>query len=76
MSGDFKELLEQMIDMQKKKLLSCAERFVPHITEEDILQPNDFPELEMQPYFRHEEGLLEGLLSAMAALKAHTRQNP
>lgn len=71
---NFEESLQKMIDLQKKKVLSCAEEFVPYITEEDVLQPNDFPVLEEQPFFRHEEGILEGLQSAMAALRAFKRK--
>ena len=70
MKNRFEQHLIELIDLQRKRLLKCAEQFVPHITEEDILQPNDFPELENHPYFRHEEGVLEGLLSALAAFKA------
>ncbi len=71
---NFEKILQSLIDLQKKKLLNCAEEFVPHITEEDVLQPNDFPILEEHPFFRHEEGLLEGLQSAMAAFKAFQRK--
>ena len=50
--------------MQEKKLLKIAREIVPHLTADDILQPNDFPELENHPYFRYEEGYLAGLKSA------------
>ncbi len=63
-----KQLLDEMIAQQKVKLLKMARRIVPHITEEDLLQPNDFPELEGHPHFRYEEGVLGGLLAARAAL--------
>ena len=64
------ELLEELILAQKKKLLSTAKRVVPHITEDDLLQPNDFPALEFHPHFRYEEGILAGLQVARAALLA------
>jgi len=67
-------ILQDAINLQKTKLVKCAECLIPNITEEDILQPNDFPELENHPYFRHEEGVLEGLLSALAAYSAHKKQ--
>lgn len=53
--------------MQKKKLLRTAREIVPYVTGDDILQPCDFKELEQNPYFRYEEGVLEGLQSAFAA---------
>lgn len=61
------EIFEELINLQRKKLFSCAERLIPHITEDDILQPNDFPVLETNPHFRYEEGVLEGLLTARMA---------
>lgn len=68
------ELLQELIKGQKKKLMRCAEAIVPHITEEDVLQPNDFPELENNPTFRYEEGVLEGLYTALMAYRAQKRE--
>ena len=62
------ELLKQLIDEQQRKLEACARRIRPNITAEDLLQPNDYPELELHPYFRHEEGILDGLRMAHMAL--------
>ncbi len=31
--------------------MRCAEQIVPNITEDDLLQPNDFPLLENHPHF-------------------------
>lgn len=68
------ELLDEMIAAQRTKLLTTARRIIPHITEEDLLQPNDFPALELHPHFRHEEGILDGLQMARAALCAYQRE--
>ena len=51
-----------------------ARRIVPHVTEDDLLQPNDFPALEMNPHFRHEEGVLDGLQVAKMALLAKAKR--
>ena len=67
------KLFLDMIEQQKKKLLAVAEEVVPYITTDDILQPNDFPALENHPYFRYEEGVLEGMQSAYAAYMAESR---
>lgn len=64
-----KEELEEMIEHQKKVLYKRALELEPHITEEDILQPFDFPSLEKDPLFRYEEGILCGLLRAQIILK-------
>ena len=61
------EHFDALIAQQRQRLLRLAEELVPHITEDDILQPNDFPELEMSPHFRYEEGVLEGLMTAKAS---------
>ena len=65
------EIFDELISMQNKKLLELARRIVPRVTEDDILQPNDYPELENHPIFRYEEGVLEGLLSAKMAFLAN-----
>jgi hypothetical protein len=63
-------LLQQLIDQQKAKLLASGRRIVPNLTPDDLLQPNDFPELEFHPHFRYEEGILDGLQVAQTALLA------
>lgn len=65
-----KKLLDELIFLQRKKLLECAKEIVPHVIEDDLLQPNDFPLLENHPYFRYEEGVLEGLLTVKMAYLA------
>jgi len=62
--------LEELVSMQKKTLLALGRRIVPALTPEDVLQPNDYPELESHPEFRYEEGILAGLQSAQVALRA------
>ncbi len=68
------ELFDSMVAAQRDKLKSCAQQIVPGLTEDDLLQPNDFPELENHPYFRYEEGVLEGLLTARMAYLARQRE--
>ena len=63
-------LLDELAEGQRLKLLSCAKRIIPHLTTDDILQPNDFPQLEENPHFRYEEGVLEGILTVRMALLA------
>ncbi|MFQ5729401.1 MAG: hypothetical protein ACE5GN_03475 [Waddliaceae bacterium] len=64
------DLLDEIIEEQKKKLLEVGRQIVPTLTPEDVLQPNDYPELENHPIFRYEEGILAGTQSAQMALKA------
>ena len=64
------ELFDEMIALQEEKVFKLAEKIIPRITREDVLQPNDYPALENHPYFRYEEGVLEGLRSAKMAYMA------
>lgn len=67
------DVFDELIALQRNKVLICARRIIPHLTEDDILQPNDFPQLEMNPHFRYEEGILEGLMTARMAFLAEHR---
>ncbi len=60
-SCEIEKQIEELIDYQKEQLLKCGRRFIPHLTADDVLQPNDFPELEFNPHFRYEEGILAGI---------------
>lgn len=68
------ELFEELIHLQREKLLKLGRKIVPCLTGDDILQPNDFPELEYHPLFRYEEGILEGMLSAQAAYRCAVKE--
>ena len=63
-------LFDELIEQQKKVLMKLAREILPQVTEDDLLQPNDFSELELHPYFRYEEGLLHGFQAAKAAFQA------
>ena len=67
-----KDVLEEMIEQQKKELLKLGRRIVPTLTPEDMLQPNDYLELENHPAFRYEEGYLAGLRAAQMAFRAES----
>lgn len=68
------KLFDELICGQKKRMLALASQMVPHITEDDLLQPNDFTELENHPLFRYEEGVLEGLMTARMAYLAQAKE--
>lgn len=74
LSSDLLARLEQALEtaskQQHERLFSMGRRLVPTLTIEDLMQPNDYEELERHPIFRYEEGVLEGLLSALAVLRA------
>jgi ADP-ribose pyrophosphatase len=67
-------LLVELEQMQRRKVLELARRLRAGLTREDILNPHDFPELD-DPDWQHEEGVLTGIASALAAVRGrrHTR---
>lgn len=65
------DVFQDLILYQQKKLLKAAQNIIPNITPDDLLQPQDYPELEFHPEFRYEEGILAGILAAQAALRAN-----
>jgi hypothetical protein len=73
--SEFLIFLDQMIEDQKKKALECGAQFVERLTSDDILQPNDYPQLEANPHFRYEEGVLAGLQMARSAIASLQSQN-
>lgn len=62
--------VEEIVAMQKKTLLALGRRIIPTLTPEDMLQPNDYPDLDSHPEFRYEEGLLAGVQTVQTALRA------
>ena len=64
-------LLEELEEGQQKNLMALGRRLVPQLTEEDLLQPYDFPELEHNPHFRYEEGVLAGVRTVLMAVRAN-----
>lgn len=64
------QLLLELEIGQKKQLMSIGRRIVPTLTDEDVLQPNDYPELENNPHFRYEEGVLAGIQMTLMAFQA------
>jgi hypothetical protein len=73
MPEEMETLLEQMIQHQRARVLALARAINPRLTGDDILSPDDFPELAADPRFTYEDGLLAGLLSAQMALRAWSR---
>lgn len=73
MPEELEALFEEMIRHQRAKVLAVARTLNPHFTSDDVLSPDDFPELRSDPRFAWEDGLLAGLLSAQMAVRASYR---
>lgn len=63
-------VLRELVEFHKNQLLKNGRRIIPHLTSDDLLQPNDFQELEFNPHFRYEEGIVAGIQAAQMALWA------
>ena len=67
---EIERLMAELVDYHQVQLLKSGRRIIPRLTPEDILQPNDYPELENNPHFRYEEGMLSGIQTVQTALRA------
>ncbi|MDP7046539.1 MAG: hypothetical protein QGF14_05365 [SAR324 cluster bacterium] len=63
------KLLEEMVELQKTKVLKVARDIIPDATPEDIRNPQDFPQLSTDSLFNYEDGILTGYLSIQTALR-------
>lgn len=66
--------IEEIALAKEKDLLKLGRRIVPTLTPEDMLQPNDYPELDNHPEFRYEEGVIAGIRTVQMALRALGRE--
>ncbi len=64
------EVVEELIAHQKRKVLELARRIHPGLTDEDIRNIHDHPDVYNDPIFQFEDGQLAGFVAAQIALKA------
>ena len=67
------ELIQELIQNQKSKVLKVAREIVPDLTPEDIRNPQDFPELVADTMFNYEDGILTGYLTFQTAFRKQIR---
>ena len=70
------KLLDDMIVQQRDKCLKIARRINPQLTPDDLMNPFDWPEVNENPQFIWEDGLLAGLQAAHAAILASSENRP
>ena len=68
------ELVEEMVQQQTTKVQKVGNMLNPRVTREDILNPQDFPELKFDPQFNYEDGLLSGILAVQTAMRREKRK--
>ena len=67
-SSSIIQLLKEMVEHQRTKVLKVAREIIPDATPEDIRNPQDFPKLSTDTLFNYEDGILTGYLSLQTAL--------
>jgi hypothetical protein len=71
---ELERLLGEMIAQQRARLLAHARRLKGQLTDDDIQQPHDFPELAGSPEWNYEDGVLAGYQAVQAAMRAAFRR--
>jgi len=72
--AEVERLVGEMEDLQRRKVIDLARRLRPGLTAEDIANPHDFPELG-DPDWQYEDGMLAGVQSVLAAVRARRRDD-
>jgi hypothetical protein len=67
-------LVNEIEALQRLKVLELARRLRPGLTLEDTRNPHDFPELD-DPDWQYEDGVLAGIQSVLAAVRARSRDS-
>ena len=66
-------VLSGAIDAQRRRVLELGRAIDPHVTPEDLQNPQDLPAIVGDPRWNYEDGILAGWLSAQMAVRAHLR---
>ena len=69
---EIERLIADAEELQRKKVSALARRLRPGLTDEDLRNPHDFPELH-DPDWHYEDGILTGIQGVVSALRALRR---
>ena len=67
---DIEAVFERLIDQQRDKVVEVALDILPHLTPEQVQNPQAYPEITEDTMFHYEDGFLAGLISARQALRS------
>ena len=70
LDGAVEKLWDELVAQQERKLLGLARELRPTCTWDDLLQPQDLPEIAADPVFNYEDGYLAGLKAARISFRA------
>jgi len=71
---EVERLVLDLEELQRRKVMDLARRLRPGLTLEDIANPHDFPELA-DPDWQYADGMLAGVQSVLAAVRARGRES-
>lgn len=74
LEDELERLLAEMIAQQRARVLLHARRLNPTLTDDDVQQPHDFPELAGSAEWNYEDGILAGYQAVQAAMRATLRR--
>jgi hypothetical protein len=74
LTEELERLLDEMIVQQRARVLAHARRLNAKLTDDDVQQPHDFPELAGSAEWNYEDGILAGYLAVQAAMRASIRK--
>jgi hypothetical protein len=63
-------VMDELIEYQRKRVRGLAQRIHPGLTDEDIRNIHDHPDVYQDPVFQFEDGQLAGFVAARIALKS------
>ena len=63
------DLLEELIEAQRGRVLAAARQVRPGLSEDDLVRARQLTDVQADPRFRSEDGQLAGLVSARIALR-------
>lgn len=69
--ADVETVLERLISQQRDKVVEVALDILPHLTPEQVQNPQAYPEIAEDAMFNFEDGVLAGLMSARLALRSN-----
>ncbi len=73
--AEVERLAVELEELQRRKVLDLARRLLPGLTLEDVRNPHDFPQLS-DPDWQYEDGVLTGIQSVLAAVRARLKEHP
>jgi hypothetical protein len=66
--------ISEATEHQRLKVLRFARQILPNLTFDDILNPQDFPELVRSPDFQFEDGNTAGMFAALMIVRRFIKE--